>query len=407
MRVIQMVSNLNFGDAIGNEIADIDSTLHDAGFDTQIITVSYHEKYADRVNHITLSDVNDDDLLIFHKAAGDHLSRPFIKSKGKKILLYHNITPARYFFFYDLLMSLNLVRGRRQLKKCAAAADVVWADSDFNMDEIAHLRKKPQTLTVLPILLSENERSETDTALFEKLKGRKGTKLLFVGRIAPNKCIEDLLRLLSCYRSEYDSDAVLYIVGSGEGTEKYFAKLKGLAAHLGLSDEDAVFTGKVSDEEKNAYFAAADCFVCMSEHEGFCVPILEAMRMDKPVLAYCGDTAVGDTLGNNGLLFYNKDYPVIAQKLDRLMKDESERERVTALQRESRVRFSPERIKQMLLGAVDDAVSARSVQVPKRCLEPLWKIHNSVYRKNAAGHRRALMRRYAGKLRNHLLFRKK
>ena len=103
--------------------------------------------------------------------------------------------------------------------------------------------------------------------------------------------------------------------------EKYYAKLKGFCADLGLTNQNVIFTGGITEEEKEAYLTKADVMVCMSEHEGFCVPLLESMKHDLPVVAY-KTAAVPETLGEGGILFQQKDYPAIAKAIIRLKTDQ-------------------------------------------------------------------------------------
>lgn len=399
MRVIQLVSNLNIGDAIGNEVIEIHRALTDQGFGSEIVTVAAHDQYKDLVNHITIQDITSDDVVIFHKAAGDNLSSEYTKLPAKKVLLYHNITPASFFWGYDLLMWINLIRGRIQLQKCVAASDAVWADSMFNMEEIIScLHGATPRCAVIPILRTINTDLSQDEALAGQLCRIHGTKLLFVSRVAPNKCIQDVIKLYHQYRSDWDPNAILHIVGSWEGNEKYYAKLKGFASELGLDDSQVVFTGKVSEAAKNTYFAQSDCFVCMSEHEGFCVPLLEAMQADLPVIAFAGRTAISETLSDNALLFHRKDYPHMASKLHDLMTDEAFRQLVLNYQRYSRDRFRKEIVLSRLFEELNQVIQLQPSKSSGKTYPPLWKIRNRVYQTYSRGVFKRKVERYSGKL---------
>ena len=143
----------------------------------------------------------------------------------------------------------------------------------------------------------------------------------------------------------------MYLVGSWNGFEKYYAKLRGFAADLGLTDDQVVFTGLVSEAEKASYLQNTDVFLCMSEHEGFCVPLLEAMASGLPIMAYAA-AAVPETLGEKGVLIQNKDYNEIAKQIGRITKDDAYRKQIIDYQYENLRRFDIDVTKKKLLQLV-------------------------------------------------------
>ena len=353
VKIVQFVTSLAYGDAIGDDVLAMDRILKGAGYDCRVMAITVDERLAGRAENVDFGAIAPDDLIIFHKATGDTLSAPICKLRCKKMVVYHNITPARFFLPYDLVMAWNLGRGRRQLKRLAAVADYACGDSAYNCAELAEAGFKKDRLSVLPILFDINKMKveQPDAALLKKLRGTPGAKLLFIGRVAPNKKQEDVIKVFYRFLETQDPDAKLYLVGGWQGLEKYYAKLKGFAADLGLTDEQVVFTGRVTDAEKEAYLAAADALVCMSEHEGFCVPLLEAMRRDIPIAAYAA-AAVPETLGENGMLFKEKDYAAIAAAIGRMCREPALREDVLRRQRENLRRFDLEESSRQLLRIV-------------------------------------------------------
>jgi glycosyltransferase involved in cell wall biosynthesis len=164
--------------------------------------------------------------------------------------------------------------------------------------------------------------------------------VLFVGRIAPNKRQDQLMCLFDYYYRKISSAARLYLVGNDKSSPEYRMELEEL--RLGLTArEHIVFTGKVTDEELFAYYHAADVFVCASEHEGFCLPLIEAMAFGIPVLAFDA-AAVPETLGNSGLLFNKWDLPSIAEHITLLQNDPAYHSSVIAGQMDNLKRFSRE-----------------------------------------------------------------
>lgn len=349
MKVVQIVTNLAIGDAVGNDVLAIHEALTDAGYACEIMALTIHEKLADVASGVDFSRLAPEDLVIVHKATGDAFPKHIAALPCTRVLVYHNITPAKYFIPYDEVLAWNLWRGRRQLKELAGCVDYAWGDSSYNCRELEACGFARDRLAVLPILPRKGEvRIPPDEATVAQLRARKGTKLLFIGRVAPNKKQEDIIKAYYCYLRSGDPDATLYLVGSWTGFEKYYAKLKGFAADLGLRDDQVVFAGHVTDAQKEAYLACADAYVCMSEHEGFCVPLLEAMRHDLPIIAFAA-CAVPETLGDNGLLFSEKDYAGIARQIGKVCGDRAFRAEVAQRQRESLRRFDRDAVLRTLL----------------------------------------------------------
>ncbi len=347
MKVVQIVTNLSYGDAIGNDVLALHNMLAQAGYDSRIMAMTIHEKLAGRAEPVDFSRFEQEDLAIFHKATGDSFPGFAARLKCRKAVIYHNITPAKYFLAYDEVMAWNLWRGRRQLKQLAKCVDWGWGDSRYNCQELIAAGFDPDRVDVLPIPFTAGTGAERGPRPDRPV----GADLLFIGRIASNKKQEDVIKVFYCYLRDVDPKATLTLVGSWTGFEKYYAKLKGFAADLGLTDEQVVFTGHVTDEEKRRYLERADAFVCMSEHEGFCVPLLEAIDRDIPVAAFAA-AAVPETLGDNGLLFREKDYAKIAADIGRVLREGALRAEVLRKQRESLRRFDLEATRRKLLELV-------------------------------------------------------
>ena len=185
-----------------------------------------------------------------------------------------------------------------QMKALAGVAPVVMADSRFNAAELEAAGYGP--VRVLPLLLDfDRIAAAPDAALLRRLDDGKAN-VLFVGRCVPNKRIEDLLHAFHYFQSFMAPESRLILVGSLAGFERYHAYLRSIACRLGL--QDVLFTGAVPQAELNAYYAAAAVFLCMSEHEGFCIPLLESLAHDVPVVAFAA-AAVPETLDGAGILF--------------------------------------------------------------------------------------------------------
>jgi glycosyltransferase involved in cell wall biosynthesis len=221
-------------------------------------------------------------------------------------------------------------RGRDLLPRLAHCY-LALGDSDFNRRELVEAGFAEEITGVLPINppLDKLDAVSEDRDLLRHLSDGK-VNLLFVGRVVPNKKVEDIIKLFCCYHRGVNARSRLLVVGSQLNT--YYSALVSLMRRMGVEDR-VYFTGKVSDAILKACYMASHFYISMSEHEGFCVPLLEAFHFDLPVLAYAAG-AVPETMAASGVLFLEKDYPLLAELLDRLERDALLRERVLAAQRE-------------------------------------------------------------------------
>jgi glycosyltransferase involved in cell wall biosynthesis len=190
------------------------------------------------------------------------------------------------------------------------------ADSQFNADELKALGY--QDPKVLPLVLNLEQLTKSVDNRVTRKYGKSRKNILFVGRIAPNKKCEDLLLAFLYFNRFVEPDSQFIQVGSFAGTEPYYYYLLAQARELGI--DNVHFAGSVPQAQLNAFYACADVFLCMSEHEGFCIPVLEAMVHRVPVLAFAAG-AVPETLDGAGVLFREKNYPQVAEMLGRLCTD--------------------------------------------------------------------------------------
>ena len=260
--------------------------------------------------------------------------------------MYQNITPAAYLEPYDAALADAARLGREKLAAMVNAVDFAFASSEYSAEELRSLGYSD--VTVLPILLDfERCKMAPDAALTERLRDGK-KNILFVGRKAPNKCIEDLLLAADYYRTATGRDCRLVLCGD-DSMGAYCAKLRELMAGLSV---EVLWLGRVSQREMNACYRESHLFLCMSEHEGFCVPLVESMAHDLPVLAYEA-AAVPETLGGSGICFTRKDFPALAAVMDALLYDEKLRAAVIAGQRQRLNTFTPRRVCRILCSALE------------------------------------------------------
>jgi glycosyltransferase involved in cell wall biosynthesis len=227
-------------------------------------------------------------------------------------------------------VAYEVALGRTQLARLGPQSRFAVADSAFNESEL-HTLGYADT-AVVPLLIDMQRKSEEpDPAMAARLGQRKasagGADLIFVGKVSPHKAPHDLVKMLAVVRRLYDPAARLHLVGSPLG-ESYEPALRSFVTELGL--DDAVnFAGSVSGAELEAYLQAADVFVCASDHEGFCVPLAEAMGHGIPIVAY-GVTAVPETVGDAGLLLADKSPLPFAAAVGRVLSDAPLRQHLAA-----------------------------------------------------------------------------
>jgi glycosyltransferase involved in cell wall biosynthesis len=300
-----------------------------------------------------------DDVLIFHYALPSPLTAAFAAHRGRRVLLHHNITPPDYFALYDAEMVRMCAQGRADLASLRDAADLALGDSEFNRRELeaAGFRRTG----VLPIYLDFARYRERPNPVLETLLEDGPTTLLFVGRLAPNKRQEDLVRVASYWKRFISPDVRLLLVGklprrrtgSGQPLKRhYFDALQSFFYEEGFTPAEVVFTGHVAHDELLACYAASRVFLSMSEHEGFGVPLVEAMLLRVPVLAYA-ETAVGFTLGDAGVQFTDKDVAQVAEAAHLLATDEALRARVLEGQDRRLAAFEPEAVETALRAYVE------------------------------------------------------
>ena len=311
MRIIQIVPVLNYGDAVGNDILTIDRLLKTMGIETVIYTTGIGKRIPGKLVKLTAEwkRPNKCDVLIYHMASAfNHIS--FIKDAPcRKIAIYHNVTPAGFFKPYNLEAYRTCVQGLEQVKSLNNTFDYILAASEFNKQDLISYGYTCK-IDVLPILIPfKDYKRAPDSSVIKKYKG-KGTNILFVGRVVPNKKQEDLIAVFYLYKKYYNRNARLFIVGKFDEYDAYCKRLLTYIDLLGLKD-DIIIPGHSTFEEILGYYASADIFLCLSEHEGFCVPLVEAMLFDVPIIAY-DKCAVGETLGKGSILIKDKNFLEIA-----------------------------------------------------------------------------------------------
>ena len=317
-RVHQVMATLGYGDAIGHEALGIQRVLRGAGYESEIFVETADSRLEDlTVDYRELvGAVAPSDLLIHHFSIGSRASRTAYALPGRMALVYHNITPPDYFIGIHKDLVTLCFRGRRELTAYINRSELALGDSEYNRQELEALGFR--STGVLPVVPDFSHLDVVPDRFLAADFDDAWTNILFVGRVIPNKKFEDVIRAFHAYRTRHNPRARLLLVGSYGGFERYLAMLQTLIARLGTPDVH--FLGHVSNEELTALYDVADLFLCASEHEGFCVPIVEAFYKRIPVLAYAA-TAVPATMDGGGVLYDTKDALDIARLMEAVLDD--------------------------------------------------------------------------------------
>ena len=317
-RIHQVLATLGYGDAIGHEVLGIQRVLRRAGFESDIFVQTADPRLEDQTRDYRdlIRESDADNILIHHFSLGSRASRITYALPDRQILVYHNITPPEFFVDVHEQLAEQCFKGRRELGVYPARVDLALGDSEFNRQELEAFGFAPTG--VLPVVPDFSHLDVDPNDFVAREFDDSWTNVLFVGRIIPNKRIENLIRYFHAYQQHFNPRSRLLLVGSYGGFDKYLATLHELAARLGV--KHVHFTGHVTDAELSAYYDVADVFLCASAHEGFCVPLVESFYKRVPVVAYAA-TAVPATLDGAGVLFTTTEPLEVAALLDAVLDD--------------------------------------------------------------------------------------
>jgi len=313
----QFSSNFSYGDAISNHMRGIRKSLIEKGVKSRIFAAHVDDRSTREFNFYSDYEGNADNTILIHASTYSEVL-DFVKDlPDRKVLIYHNITPAHFFEGWSEEFADLARRGIEQVKGLKDYVDEAYGVSEYNKKELLDLGF--EDVGVWPICLDfAGFNGNCNKALLSELL-RGGVKnILFVGRFAPNKKHDDILKAFYFYNKYFEPRSRLILVGGHDGMENYYGSILGMIRELGL-DEKVLLPGLVPFEDLLSYYRAADLFLSMSEHEGFFVPALESFYMGVPVLAY-NSSAVAETVGERGVLFDEKDYGEVAGMMEGIVR---------------------------------------------------------------------------------------
>ena len=349
MRVDQVIPSFAWPDAIGTHTLALTEALRSAGIESDIY---FGDCPTASVRHLgrpitDLARGGHDRWLLYQSSIGSPIFDILFAWPEPILVNYHNITRTSLLDHWEPTVGLELELGRVQLRRLAERCSLAIADSEYNRRELEECGYR-QT-AVVPLLIDMAGRGqEPDRELADFLRKQKvegGIDLLFVGKLSPHKAPHDLVKMTAVYRRLFDDRVRLHLVGTPLGA-RYGEAMADYISSLGL-DANVEITGPLGAAELEAYFETADAFVCASDHEGFCVPLVEAMAHGVPVVAGCagpyGGGAVPETVADAGLLLDSKEPLRFATAVHRVVTDPELRERLRSAGRRRAADFAVDR----------------------------------------------------------------
>lgn len=325
-RIAIVTPSITTGDAVSNDVLGMLEVLnHKNRYDVRLFAEGWTlaQPRVWPASQVGTFLKKPSDVLIYHYSRGWKPGVQLLqKLKCQKIIKYHNVTPPEFFTAYSTDFAAMCAAGRTELEAIAqAGCDRYLSASAYSMREMIEAGAPAAASFVMPPFhhVDRLRSTEPDRAILNDLSD--GTEnICMIGRVSPNKGHRSLIEAFAAYYHEYDRSSRLIIVGKEETRlAKYSALLRQLARRLGV-EKSVVFTGEVTDQVLKAYYLAAHVFMITSEHEGFCVPLVEAMAMKVPIVGYAS-TAIPETVGNAGLVWEQRNPYLLAESLNTVLKN--------------------------------------------------------------------------------------
>lgn len=326
-RFHQLVHTLSYGDAISSEVLALKRCLQSLGYESEVYAINIHPNLKGQAQHYEQFSADQTEELLLHFSLGSPLNDVYAESVScRRYLIFHNLTPAHWFKGVNPRIVKDIEEGAKQLPELCNHSDRVFADSRFNASELAKLGYEAEVLE-LPVDPARWD-APSNPGIRDLVRGENALHVVHVGRLAPNKCIEDIIKSFYFLHHYLEPNSRLWLVGIDIDTELYSFALRRMVYEFEL-DRAVNFVGCLADSELRALYEEASVYLCMSEHEGFCLPVIEAMHFGLPVVAYAS-SAIPDTVGSGGVLVREKRHAEIAALMIELSKDTALRQRCVA-----------------------------------------------------------------------------
>ena len=392
MKIFQLINGYFKGDGVGNVVTAIDGLLKRQGHDTGI--------YDQLLNFedINNTDFSEENIVLYHVSMLVDPLVPYLKCR--KILVFHNITDPELLIGPGLQQTRNWCSaGLYDIGGMSGYFESAIVFSEYSKNTLVRLGWDSRKIYEMPIMVRFGNLAQNYNQELVKRYSDGYTNIIFTGRVFPHKKQEDIIYAFEEYRRVYNKRSRLFLIGS-LGNQNYFNALQALVQELGISDS-VIFTGKAPFEEYLAYYHLADIFLCMSAHEGFCIPLVEALFFNIPIIAIAG-TAIQDTLGGRGVLLDAREPGIVAQEINHIMSDDAYRKNVIEGEKKRLAELQPEVVERQYIKVLDKCISASARQLIHQTFKEYSALSigitipsilrgesqtNIVYGYGAAGHR--------------------
>lgn len=345
------------GDSISNHVFEIRGLLAKQGFQSKIY-VEHKDSFflPDFVKNYRSCRPKKEDIVILHATVGSNLTNFFRNLKCKKMIIYHNHTPAKFFEGVNNDIMRLLKNYDTDLKSLVRSTDSVLGVSEFNKQDLEKLGFR--NVKVSPIFIDFNKFKKLNQTLISKFDD-KWVNIIHVGRIVPNKKIEDLIKVFYYYKNFINPKSRLLLIGGITTVPNYYESLLEYVDKLNL--KDVFFTNKVSDKDLATYYCLSDIFLSMSEHEGLGLPLIESMYFDIPIIAF-NSTGIPHTLGNSSILVNKKNFRGIAELIDVILNNKKIKENIIKGQKKKLKDFDSEKLKKQFLQHIIDLKDSKKIK---------------------------------------------
>lgn len=326
-RVAILTSHLTIGDAVSNDVVGMYRAFEKHGYDARMFAggCDFADPIVYPIAELKVFLAGADDLLIYHYSIGWDPGLELLREvKCRTAIKYHNITPPEFFTGISPWHEEKCRAGRLELEDIARSeCDFYLADSEYNRLDLLQEGVSEQRSFVVPPFHHIDRLHAIEPEMEVLDEYRDGiTNILMVGRVAPHKGHLALIKAFAAYHYDYNRQSRLLIIGKEEEAFKiYSQQMRDLTSFM-LSEEPVLFIGEASDSELKAYYLLANVFALASEHEGFCVPLVESMSMKVPIVSY-ESSAIPATVGGAGIVLKEREPYLMAEAIDRLVRDES------------------------------------------------------------------------------------
>jgi L-malate glycosyltransferase len=345
-RVHQVTGAAGRHDAVTNQMLAYDELLRGWGLAGGMHAVVVSPGTSKRIEPLSNMAPDADDVVLIHYSGWITGMAPLLELPQRKALVYHNITPAKYFWSVHPAVAVICEVGRDKLPALVAASRVTAGVSSYNADELrAAGAPDPH---VVPILADPKRLAYDGVPATEE-----GPLILAVGRLAPHKRPDLVIRAFALYQRQHAPDARLLYAGAHHNPP-YHARLEQLVDEVGANH--VRLAGALDDHDLARAYASASVMLSLSEHEGFCIPLLEALHADLPVLAR--PSGGMPEVGGDAVLWIDDgdDLSVVAELLHLAVTDGELRSELVRRGRRRADEFAPDRVAEQVRGLIDAAL---------------------------------------------------